>query len=153
MYKVVRIEIVEHETSWCLSSLDDNGATRHHKDLRVFIGPYDLREKCLTLAQERASILAYEEGLNEFYILWLHRQQPERIELMHVSMIQVDHFELKETDQAEMLLSGKLIRFAGWNGIRFERYTVISSPEYSLSHSPIYNRLFSRGQAVFYRLK
>jgi len=152
MQKIVRIEVVECVGYWCLSSLDNKGIRHQYNDLVVWITDYDVREKRLALAKERAAILAYEENLTEYFIVRLSNQR-ERIKLEYSMVVFAEHLQLKETDQAEMVLAGKLIRFAGWNGLRFERYRIVCSEAYSLDHSPIYRRLFSSGQAVFYRLK
>lgn len=155
MHKIVRVEIVEDRNCWCLSALDSKGQRHQYNDLKVCIYPYDLPEKRLALAQERAAILAYEEGLQEYFIIrnCSASLKVEKVELEHSMISFADHMHLKQTDQAEMLLSGKLIRFAGWNGIRFERFNIVCSQEYSLDHSPIYIRIFTRDKAVFYRLK
>lgn len=147
-----RISIVECVHSWRIFCKDDRGRIQHCPALDVAICAYDDREKRLLLAKERASILAFESELCEYFVC-RSGGRPERIVLEPEILMFADHLELRQTDQAEMVLRGQLLRFSGWNGYRFERYVVVADQSASLANSPIFSRLFSRDKAIFYRLK
>lgn len=147
-----RIAIVEGVRAWGIFAVDGRGRSQHCTSLDVVIHPYDDREKRLMLAKERAAILTYECGLCEYFVC-RHAGKPERIVLDPEILMFSDHYDLKQTDQAEMLLAGHLLRFSGWDGLKFTRYVEVADHSASLANSPIFQRLFSRDKAVFYRLK
>jgi hypothetical protein len=147
-----RVAIIEGVHSWRIFVKDDRGRIQHCAYLGVQICAYDDREKRLMLAKERAAILAYECGLCEYFVC-RSGGKPERVVLEAQILLFADRLELKQTDQAEMILKGQLFRFSGWDGLRFTRYAIIADQEASLAHSPLFTRLFSRDSAVFYRLK